>query len=228
MKKKIVVALIAVILIAGLICAGARGFNVDAMYANATKINAYIGKDFDKDAVKEIAKEIFTGKEVLVQKVRPFQDVVSITTSGVEEWQIEELTKRLNEQYELSLEKEDIVQTQLPYMELKDMLTQYIVPLAIGFLLAFAYMGVRFRKLGVIKTMGISIGSLVVGEAMLVSLYAITRLPVNMFAISASLAIMGLVFIGSTLYLESKLKKVEKEEKQASKAEQEETSTATE
>lgn len=211
MKKKIVVALIAVVLIAGLICAGTRGFNVDAMYANATKLNVYIGKDFDKDAVKSIAKEIFTGKEVLVQKVRPFQDVVSITTSDVEDWQIEELAKKLNEQYALTLEKEDIVKTQMPYMELKDMLKQYMVPLAISLVLALAYMGVRFRKIGCIKTMGIAIGSIVIAEAILVSAYAITRLPVNMFAISASLTIMGLVFIGTTFYLEQQLRLISEE-----------------
>jgi len=205
MKKKIVVTLIALILIVGLIMAGAKGFNVDAMYANATKLNAYIGKDFDKDAIKEIAEGIFVGKEVLVQKVRPFEDVASITTSNVEEWQIEELAKQLNEKYELTLEKEDIVKTDMPYMELKDMIKQYVVPLAIALILAFAYIGVRFRRIGFIKTMGISLGTVIIAEAIIVSLYAITRLPVNMFAIATSLAGMAFAIMGSTIYLEKKL-----------------------
>lgn len=211
MKKKIVVAIIAIILVAGLVVAGQKGFNVDAMYANATKLNAYIGKEFDKDAVKDIAKEIFTGKEVLVQKVRPFQDVVAITTSGVEDWQIEELAKRLNEQYELTLEKDDIVRTDMPYMELTDMLKQYVLPVAISCVLALAYMGVRFKKLGVIRAMGVSIGTVVIAEALLVSLYAITRLPVNMFAIATSLALMAVTFTGATLYLEHEMTKLQPE-----------------
>ena len=217
MKKKIVIALIAIVLVAGFIMAQVKGFNVDAMYANATKLNVYIGRDFDKDAIKEIASEIFVGKEVLVQKVRPFQDVVSITTSAVEDKHVEELVKKLNEKYELTLKTEDVVQTHMPYMEFKDMLKQYVVPLAIAMILALAYMGVRFRKLGVIKTMGIAIGTVVLAEAMLVCLYAITRLPVNMFAIATSLGLMALSFIGTTIFLEKKMEKVAIEEQQLKK-----------
>ncbi len=217
MKKKIVVALIAIILVTGLIMAGQKGFNVDAMYANATRLNAYIGKEFDKDAVKDIAKDIFTGKEVLVQKVRPFQDVVAITTSDVEDWQIEELAKQLNAQYDLTLKTDDIVRTDMPYMQFTDMLKQYIVPVTIGCVLALVYIGIRFRSLGVIRTMGVSIGTVVIAEALLVSLYAITRLPVNMFAIATSLALLAITFVGSTLYLENELTKLQpgkvKEEK---------------
>ena len=70
------------------------------------------------------------------------------------------------------------------------------------------YIAIRYAKLGVLKVIGKTLGSLVVAEALLLSIICMTRLPINRFTIPA----VFLVSVGVLLYL---VLQYEKERRQA-------------
>lgn len=208
MKKKIIYAIMVCIIIAGAVVIGITGLESDIIYSKNIKIDAYLGKQFENKEIKQIAQDVFKTKRVLVQKVEFYEDMASITISqenadNINE-KIEELNKKINEKYELENKVEDITVTYQPKIKLSSILKPYIVPLAISSLAILIYAMIRFRKIGIFRTVFLYILSVLISEAIFLSILAITRIPINRLVIPISLLIYIIAITVVTINQEKK------------------------
>ena len=67
-KNKIVIAILAIILIAGIIMVAIKGFNKELSYQETKRLEANIGKTFEIKDIKDIVKEEIGQKNVMIQK----------------------------------------------------------------------------------------------------------------------------------------------------------------
>ena len=98
-------------------------------------------------------------------------------------------------------------------MRIRDLVKPYITSFAISTVLILAYIAIRYRKLGFVKTMLKSLLIIVVGQVVLFSLIAITRIPVGRLTIPMVLVVYVCTLLGITKCLEKKLKLKKEEEK---------------
>lgn len=217
MLKKISYFILIAIIIAGGIVVGVNGFNKSVQYKRNVTIYVKIGQEFENKDMMNIAKEVFPDESVIVQKVELYNDMVSFTLEekSDEELQpkLEELNNKINEKYELENTVDDINVTHNPKVRLYDIAKTYVIPIGICTLLVFIYAMIRFRKLGVFRTLGKYIVGIVGTEAVYVGLLAITRYPIDAYVIPVGLFIYAISILVVTVKRENKLKKLQMDEK---------------
>ena len=74
----------------------------------------------------------------------------------------------------------------------------------IATIIILVYMAIRYYKLGILKTIAETIGILILAQALLLSIMAITRIPVGRVTIPLVIAIYILTLLGITSYFEKK------------------------
>lgn len=217
MLKKISYFILIAIIIAGGIVVGVNGFNKSVQYKRNVTIYVKIGQEFENKDMMNIAKEVFPDESVIVQKVELYNDMVSFTLEekSDEELQpkLEELNNKINEKYELENTVDDINITHNPKVRLYDIAKTYVIPIGICTLLVFIYAMIRFRKLGVFRTLGKYIVGIVGTEAVYVGLLAITRYPIDAYVIPVGLFIYAISILVVTVKRENKLRKLQANEK---------------
>lgn len=217
MLKKISYFILIAIIIAGGIVVGVNGFNKSVQYKRNVTIYVKIGQEFENKDMMNIAKEVFPDESVIVQKVELYNDMVSFTLEekSDEELQpkLEELNNKINEKYELENTVDDISVTHNPKVRLYDIAKTYVVPIGICTLLVFIYAMIRFRKLGVFRTLGKYIVGVIGTEAVYVGLLAITRYPIDAYVIPVGLFIYAISILVVTVKRENKLRKLQANEK---------------
>ncbi len=217
MLKKISYFILIAIIIAGGIVVGVNGFNKSVQYKRNVTIYVKIGQEFENKDMMNIAKEVFPDESVIVQKVELYNDMVSFTLEekSDEELQpkLEELNNKINEKYELENTVDDINVTHNPKVRLYDIAKTYVIPIGICTLLVFIYAMIRFRKLGVFRTLGKYIVGIVGTEAVYVGLLAITRYPIDAYVIPVGLFIYAISILVVTVKRENKLRKLQMDEK---------------
>ena len=82
----------------------------------------------------------------------------------------------------------------------------------IAVVIVLIYMGVRYYKLGIGKVLAQTIGSLILTQALLFSVIAITRIPVGRLTIPMVLMVYMLTLIGITTKMEKQLANKKQEE----------------
>ncbi len=217
MLKKISYFILIAIIIAGGIVVGVNGFNKSVQYKRNVTIYVKIGQEFENKDMMNIAKEVFPDESVIVQKVELYNDMVSFTLEekSDEELQpkLEELNNKINEKYELENTVDDINVTHNPKVRLYDIAKTYVIPIGICTLLVFIYAMIRFRKLGVFRTLGKYIVGVVGTEAVYVGLLAITRYPIDAYVVPVGLFIYAISILVVTVKRENKLRKLQANEK---------------
>ena len=159
MKNKIIYAITVCIIIIGAIIIATMGLKADVKYSKNVRIDVYLGKNFENKDIKELAQEVFGKDRTLVQKVEYYGDMASITikqenSENMDE-KLEQLKNKINEKYELEIETKDMNVTHQPKIKLSSILKPYIIPLSISSIIIIAYVMIRFRKLGILKTISI-------------------------------------------------------------------------
>ena len=208
--KKIAQIILICLVLAGIIVIATLGFNVGVRYGENTQININIGKEFDSKDIKNIAKEVFGNQSVIVEYVEIYKDVVQITVKDATDEQIAELNNKINEKYELSndLSNADVLVARNANTRLRDLVMPYILPISISAAIIVIYEVIRFRKLGVWKVLYEAILAIIAPQAVLFSIYAIARIPVNRLTAAISIALYMLsVFKGIEIFLEQKQEK---------------------
>ena len=211
-KSKIVIALITLIIIIGAIITATVGLNFDLRYRESKKIELYLEKDFNIADIKKITDEVMEGKEVIIQKVEVFEDTVSIRAQDITDEQKQSIIDKVNEKYGLELSKDNIETKNVPNTRGRDIIKPYIIPFLIATLIILVYIAVRYRKLKVLKTLLKTVIILIVAEAVLLSIMAITRIPIGIVTIPLIIIVYLLTLIGITTYLEKELSKNKQEE----------------
>ena len=202
--KKIVLILLICLIFAGTVIVCFKGFNVGLPYKSNINISVYVGKKIEDKDMQEITKEVFKGKQAIVQKVELFEDMISITTEEMSEEELNEkkteLINKLNEKYEKEIE---IVHN--PKVKLSSLIKRYILPFGISTIAIVIYQMIRFKKLGATKTLLTTIIVLMLIGLTYTSLIAITRIPINKLIIPIGMAIYVITIIVLNMKYEKKL-----------------------
>lgn len=177
--KKVIQILLICLIIAGIIVISTIGFNVGIKYSENTQININIGTEFKIEDIRKITNEVFGNKTVLISQVELYKDMVQLTVKEASEEQITNLNNKINEKYNLENELSDVIVTHNPNVRLRTIIIPYILPVAIVSILTIAFAMIVYRKLGVWQVLYESAMAIVAPQAILSSIYAVTRLPIN-------------------------------------------------
>ena len=219
--KKVVYIILACIIIIGTVITATMGLKADLIYSKNSEIDIYIGKQVNKEEINDIVKEVFSEKKVIVQQIELFEDMVSITIPEKSDeelkTQIEQLNTKINEKYGTENKAEDIKVIHNSKIKLSSIIKPYIVPIAISVLVILVYVIVRYRKLGILKTIVSYILTVGAVESVFLSIIAITRFPINRLVIP-----IGLLLYVTTITIlgflnENKLLKIIETEKTKNK-----------
>ena len=208
MKKKIFYIILVCIIIAGAEIIGTQGLEVDIVYSKNVRIDMYLGKEYNHNEVEQIAKEIFNTNRVIVQQIEYFGDMFSLIISqdveNIDE-KVEEFATKINETYELAEEDTNIQVIYQPKIKLSSILIPYLLPIAISMAIILIYVIIRFRKIGILKTLALYILTVLISEAVYLSVLAIFRIPINRLVTPIGLAIYVIVVTIVTAINEKKL-----------------------
>ncbi len=210
MNKKIIYVLMILIIIIGGIIVGVMGLEADIPYSKNTRIDIYLGVNFENKDIKQIVQEVFGNVRTIVQKVEYYDDMASITIkqdyNKIENLteKKEQLNTKINEKYGLENKADDIEVTEQPKIKLSSVLTPYITPIAISVVTILVYVLIRYRKQGVFKVLAMYVVSILAVEALLLSVLAITRIPIGRWIMPVGLLAYIVTLTVVTAKLESK------------------------
>ncbi len=216
MNKKVFYAILICVIIAGAIVIATMGLKTDITYSKNLRLDIYLGNEYTKEDIEQVAKEVFGNERMLVQQIEYYGDMFSITISQeVEEIdnKIEQLTNKLNEKFSLELKKENIAKVYQPHIRLSSVLMPYLLPIAISMIVVLAYVMIRFRKIGVWKTLALYVLTAAASELLYLSILAICRIPINRLVTPIGLAIYAIVITIITAKQEKKLTTYQEENK---------------
>lgn len=216
MKKKIFCAILICIIVAGAIIIGTMGLKADIIYSKNVRIDVYIGKEYNHNEIENMAKEVFATNRVIIQQVEYYGDMFTLAISqdveNIDE-KVEQFKTKINDTYELGEKGADVKVTYQPKIKLSSILIPYLLPLAISMAIILIYVIIRFKKIGILKTLGLYIGTILASEAVYLSILAIFRVPINRLIIPIGLTIYAIVVTLVTAIQEKNLASYEAEVK---------------
>lgn len=211
-KTKLICIVLAIVIIAGIAVVATMGFNIQLDMQNNNIIELNIEKDFEISDIKNIINEIFGNQEVIIQKVEVFEDTVSITAKEITDEQKKQIIDKVNEKYGTELNSDNIEIQYIPNMKLKDLVKPYIFAFSLSSVLIILYMMIRYKKLGAIKILLKTICSIIIAQAALLSIIAITRVPVGRLTIPMVIIVYIVTLFALTNNFENKLTEIKEEE----------------
>ena len=185
-STKIIIALIAIILIAGIVMTFTKGLKFNLNYANSKKIEINIGKEFEEKDIKEITDDVFGKQPVLIQAIEVYKDAVSITTTDITEEQKNTLTAIINDK---EISTDDVTIEENGHIRGRDIIKPYITPFIIVTVIILAYLAIRYYKINSLKVITKSFITIVIAQLLLLSIIAITRMPIGLWTMPTVLAI---------------------------------------
>ena len=195
-NKIIAIAIIALIILAGIVVVSIWGFNKELKYEQGQRIDIYVEQQLDKTKIKNIVNEVL-GTSNIVQTVEIYEDMVTIRAKTISEEQRNNIVNKVKENYEF---KQTVEETQInivPETRIRDMYKQYVLPFVLSAVLVVGYMVIRYYKKGILKVLVRTVAIPVVAELLLLSVIAITRIPMGRFIP----IFVILVYIASILYV---------------------------
>ena len=212
-STKIIIALIAIILIAGIVMTFTKGLKFNLNYANSKKIEINIGKEFEEKDIKEITDDVFGKQPVLIQAIEVYKDAVSITTTDITEEQKNTLITKINEKYGTELSADNITIEEHSKIRGRDLIKPYIAPFAIATAIILVYFMIRYYKLNSLKVLLKSAGIIVLAQLVLLGIMAITRMQIGELTIPFVLVVYVLSLLISTKKFDDDLEKIKVEAK---------------
>lgn len=204
-KTKIIFTIIAIIILIGIAITCTIGLNFDLRYRDSKRMELYLEQEFNISDIKQMTDEVMPSKKVIIQKVEVYEDTVSITAEDITDEEKQSLIDKVNEKYGTTLAAESTEIETIPNTRGRDIVKPYVVPFGIATLIILVYMAIRYRKLGVIKTLLKTIVIAIVAEMVLLSIMAITRIPIGLITIPLVITVYLLTLIGLTTYFEKEL-----------------------
>ena len=205
--KKILIFSLIILILAGMVIVALKGFNVDLMLQKHDSIEYIIGKDFEIKDIKQITKEVFLKKKVVIRTIEVFADAVSINVSSITEEEKNNLIEKLDEKYKNGEQTEDVQIISNPPIRIRELVNPYIIPTIIAFGLIYIleevklYKNIKKSYLRILE----SIIRVIILELSLLSLIAICRIPVSIVTIPLLLVIAMIEII---LYFNKEMKNI--------------------
>lgn len=210
-NKKLIYGIMTLIILLGIIATYVFRLNFTLEYSQNTKINVYIGKEYNLADIQNIAEEVFGTKEINYQEIERFGEAVSITVKEASDEQITNLTNKIKEKYELESTEGLIQTTKIGHLRGRDIVKPYIVPMVITTVLILAYVGIRYTNLGVYKTIFTLLARLIYSEALYLSIIAIARLTISVYTMPVAIGLYILVTIVTVAGYQKRLDKISEE-----------------
>ena len=150
-KAKILCIIIAIIIIAGAIVTGVKGFNIELIYSNRQEIIITNNTGLNIDEIKEIAESVLENKKVKVQKNQKFENSAIIISKEISEEEKENIVNKVNEKYSADISKDDVNIINVANTRIRDILKPYILPGIITFVIIVLYFLIVYNKIGINK-----------------------------------------------------------------------------
>ena len=195
-KKIIAIAIIALVILAGIVVVNIWGFNKELRYAQSQSIDINVEQQVDVSKVKNIANEIL-GLSNMVQTIEIYEDTVSIRANSISEEQKNNIVNKLKETYEFEQTADKVDINTVPATRIRDMYKQYVFPIAISAIVVVIYMAIRYYKKGILKVVARTVAIPLVAQLLFFSIVAITRIPMGRFIPTFVI----LVYIASVMYI---------------------------
>ena len=202
--KKVCFLALVLLILAGIIVVALKGFNVGLMARQHESLEIVIGKSFEVKDIKDICKEVFGDKKVVIRVIEVFSDAVNINVESATDEEKQELVNKLNEKYGLELKNENVTVKVSSNIRIRDMITPYIVPGLVSAILITLYLVLRFRKVNAFKLLLNLFGIVIVTMLAIASLIAVTRFPFTSLVVNGMVIIAILEVIVFTAKMESK------------------------
>ena len=193
--KKLIYAILICIIIAGIIVVATAGLKVDIIYSKNVELDVYVGKTIERKDIENIVSEVFPNERVIINEIELFEDMFSVTLADTRtedelNSKIEELVTKVNDKYDTELETDDITIRHNPKVKLSSIVWPYAVTIGISMVIILIYVGIRYKKLGAIKTIITYIISILAIEMSYLSILAIIRYPINRLVIPLGLLLL--------------------------------------
>ena len=193
--KKIIYAILICIIIAGIVVIASVGLKADIIYSKNVELDVYVGKTFERKDIENIVNEVFPNERVIINEIEMFGDMFSVTLADTRtedelNSKVEELVTKVNDKYDTDLENDDIAIRHNPKAKLSSIILPYAVTIGISMAIILIYVGIRYRKLGVVKTILTYIVSILAVEMVYLSILAIIRYPINRIVIPIGLVLL--------------------------------------
>ena len=193
-KKNIVLAIIGIVILSGIIMFCIKGLNYNLFYGKNTNIAVNMEKDVNINEIKQLVEETIESKAD-VRTLNESNSYILITVKEISDEQKSNLLAKINEKYSLELSQDDLKITNNVQVKLFDMIKPYIAPSIISIGLIMIYFVIKYRKYGIGKIILETVGLVVILEAFLFSIYAITRIPVNSLTMPIAVILFVIVII---------------------------------
>ena len=179
--KIISIAIIALVIIAGIVVIGIWGFNKELRFEQSQSIDVYVEQKVDESKIKEIVHESLNGNSSMIQMVEIYKDMVTIRSKEITEEQKDNIVNKIKENYEFDQTAENTTINDVPATRIIDIYKKYIAPFVISGVLVLIYMSIRYYKKGILKVIARTILIPVFAEMFLLSIIAITGIPIGRF-----------------------------------------------
>lgn len=217
--KKVIQILLICLIIAGIVVISTVGFNVGLKYSEHKEISINISKEFNVSDIRNITKEVFGNKPMIIQQVELYKDMVQISVKEASEEQVSSLNDKINEKYGLENAISDVKVVDIPNVRLRNVIKPYILPVSIVSVLTIIFAMIVYRKLGVWKVLYDTAMAIVAPQAILSSLYSVTRIPINRIATIVAISVFALSITMIILKLNITKQKLFKEKEDSKKVE---------
>ena len=162
-------------------------FNVN--YSKNVRIELDLDGTFEIGEIINITNEVFNGDVAIVRSAGDFGNVIAITVKDSTDEQNEALIAKINEKYEKNFTVDDLKLYYNSNVKGIDLIKPYIVPCIIAGALILVFFALRYRKLGILRTLASVI--ITAGGTILLymALTSIFKMEVNEVTIASGLAI---------------------------------------
>lgn len=224
-NQKIIALALGLLIVAGIIVIGLKGFNVDFMLKQHDSIEYTIEEGFEIKDIENICSDVFGDKQFKIRIIELFDDAISINAETITTEEADKLVKKLNEKYktmqesnsEENKEEENSENQETditldyeiisnPKIKLFSLFKPYILPIILSTIAIIIYVAIRFKKLNSLKIVLKLIGLVLVTVLSLVSILAIVRFPINIVVIPIIMIIVLLELAIFCARNENKLK----------------------
>lgn len=203
-NKKILLSIVAVIIVIGIVVTAVFGLNKGTEYATSKQVKIYLATDVNIEQIRLITNEVFGTQPVTLQKVELFNDEVSITTKEITDEQLAKLVELTNKEYNLTNKASDLQVITISGANVMDSIIPYMLPVGIALVIILVYMGIKYRKHGIMNSVVTPLGWVVLVGAIYYSVIAITRMPINRYTMPLALAILLITLTAIIYKLENK------------------------
>lgn len=191
---KLILLILLIIIIAGIVTISTKGMNYGLNYGENTTIETYLDTKIENAEIKNIVTEIF-GKKNSIRTIEDLDSYLLITVKSASEDQINTLVTKINEKYNLNMTVEDLEILNNPKMSFKDLINPYLIPTIIASLIIIIYFVIKYRRLGIVNILKNALLVIIGIQLVYISIYAITRIPVNELTMPISAILFILSFI---------------------------------